>query len=30
MTNLLQENVEMESHCTNSTFSFCPRTKYQP
>jgi hypothetical protein len=29
MTNLLQENIEMKSHRTNSTFGFC-RQKPNP
>ena len=30
MTNLLQENKEIESPRTNSTFVFCRHTKNQP
>jgi len=30
MTNLLQENKEMESLHTNSTFVFCRHTKADP
>jgi hypothetical protein len=29
MTNLLQENKEIERHRTNSTFGFCRHAKYQ-
>jgi len=30
MTNLRQENKEIKSHHTNSTFGFCQHTKNQP